>query len=128
MEWQTEKSPLARCYRRWQRLKKTCNALRRARWLKKNINNLANTNNRKRNARATRFLLLPTMSTKTFSFAEVVQGRDASVRVTDDNLFYAVDLVMVVTGKNRDDAGKALRRLSDEVFPSDKMSDRTFPG
>jgi len=59
-----------------------------------------------------------------FSFAEIVQGRDASVRVTHDGLLYAVDLVMVVTGKNRDDAGKALRRLTDDIFQSDKMSER----
>jgi hypothetical protein len=54
----------------------------------------------------------------------VVQGRDASVRVTEDGLLFAVDLVMVMTGSSRDDAGKALRRLSDEVFQSDKLSDR----
>ena len=59
-----------------------------------------------------------------FSFAEVVQGRDANVRVTDDGLLYAVDLAMVVTGHNRDDAGKSLRRLSDEIFQSDKFADR----
>lgn len=59
-----------------------------------------------------------------FSFAEIVHGRDASVRVTHDGLLYAVDLVMVVTGKNRDDAGKALRRLTDDIFQSDQMSVR----
>lgn len=32
------------------------------------------------------------------SFAEIVGGRDASVRLTEDKLIYAVDLVMVVTG------------------------------
>lgn len=62
------------------------------------------------------------------SFAEIVQGRDASVRVTVDGMIYAVDLVMVVTGLSRDDAGKTLRRLSDETFPSDKLSERTLPG
>ena len=36
---------------------------------------------------------------KVMSFAEVVQGRDASVRVTQDGYLYAVDLVMVMTGK-----------------------------
>jgi hypothetical protein len=35
---------------------------------------------------------------KYFSFAEIIQGRDASVRVTDDGLLYAVDLVKVMTG------------------------------
>lgn len=43
---------------------------------------------------------------KTISFAEIVHGRDASVRVTEDNLLYAVDLAMVVTGKDRDHAGQ----------------------
>jgi hypothetical protein len=43
---------------------------------------------------------------KTISFAEIVHGRDASVRVTDDKLLYAVDLVMVMTGKNRNYAGQ----------------------
>ena len=59
-----------------------------------------------------------------FSFAEVVQGRDANVRVTDDGLLYAVDLAMVVTGKNRDDSGKALRNISDEIFLSGKFAAR----
>jgi hypothetical protein len=36
---------------------------------------------------------------KLISFAEIVQGRDASVRITEDNLIYAVDLVCVVTGE-----------------------------
>jgi len=65
---------------------------------------------------------------KVFSFAEVVQGRDANVRITDDGLLYAVDLCMVVTGHNRDDAGKTLRRLSDEIFSSEKFSERNTGG
>ncbi len=40
------------------------------------------------------------------SFAEIIKGRDASVRVTDDNLVYAVELAMVFTGKGRDYAGQ----------------------
>lgn len=35
---------------------------------------------------------------KYFSFAEIVQGRDESVRVSDDGLLSAVDLARVVTG------------------------------
>jgi hypothetical protein len=58
------------------------------------------------------------------SFAELVQGRDASVRVTDDNLIYAVDLTMVVTGKERDYSGQILRTLSCEVFQSGKFIER----
>ena len=33
------------------------------------------------------------------SFADIVQGRDATVRVTEDKLIYAADLVMAVTGE-----------------------------
>ena len=58
------------------------------------------------------------------SFAEIVQGRLASVRVTVDGLIYAVDLVMVMTGLNRNDAGQALRRLSDKVFHSGNLTER----
>lgn len=65
---------------------------------------------------------------KTFSFAEIIHGRDASVRVTNDGLLYAVDLVMVMTGASRDYAGQHLRRLPDETFSSCKLHDRSFPG
>ena len=43
---------------------------------------------------------------KSFSFEEIVCGRDAGVRLTDDGLLYAVDLSMVVTGKDRDHAAQ----------------------
>ena len=65
---------------------------------------------------------------KLFSFAEVVQGRDASVRVTEDGLLYAVDLVMVMTGKDRNNSGRDLRDLPDETFPSTNFVDRKLPG
>ena len=61
---------------------------------------------------------------KLFSFAEVVQGRDASVRVTEDGLLYAVDLVMVMSGKDRNNSGRDLRDLSDAVFQSTNFVDR----
>ena len=61
---------------------------------------------------------------KLFSFAEVVQGRDAGVRVTEDGLLYAVDLVMVMSGKDRNNSGRDLRDLSDAVFQSTKFVDR----
>lgn len=69
-----------------------------------------------------------TTTAKSISFAEIVQGRDASVRITEDGLLYAVDLVMVVTGLSRDDAGRTLRRLSDEIFSSDKLSEKNTGG
>lgn len=54
--------------------------------------------------------------TNLISFDEIVKGRGASVRVTDDGMLYAVDLVMVVTGGSREDAVKALRRLPYETL------------
>ena len=68
------------------------------------------------------------LSNKYFSFAEIVKGRDASVRVTDDMMFWVVDLAMVVAGKSRDDAGMIIRRIPEEVFPSVKMTERSMPG
>ncbi len=62
------------------------------------------------------------------SFAEIIHGRDATVRVTHDHMIYAVDLVMVMTGLARDQAGLALRRLSDEKFSSIKMIERNTGG
>ena len=58
------------------------------------------------------------------SFEEIIQGRDSSVRVTDDSLLYAVDLVMAMTGHTRDNAGKTLRRLDPAKFHPDKLSER----
>jgi hypothetical protein len=53
---------------------------------------------------------------KCISFDEIVKGRDATVRVTDDGYLYAVDLVMVVTGKDKNNSALDIRRLSDDVF------------
>ena len=58
------------------------------------------------------------------SFEEIVKGRDASVRVTDDGLLYAIDLVKVATGQSRDDSGKVLRRLSETIFSAEKFTKR----
>ena len=62
------------------------------------------------------------------SFAEIVQGRDATVRVTPDGMICVIDLVMVMTGQDRNYAGFTLRRLPEEDFPSHKYCDRRFPG
>lgn len=43
---------------------------------------------------------------KLLSFAELVQGRDSSVRVTDDGLLDMVDLTMVVHGSARNYASQ----------------------
>ena len=67
-------------------------------------------------------------SLKSVSFAEIVQGRDSSVRITDDGLLFAVDLAMVMTSKNRNDAGQALRNIPDEFFSSVKITERNTGG
>ena len=64
---------------------------------------------------------------KLISFAEIVHGRDSTVRVTADGMLYAVDLVMVMTGSSRDDAGETLRCLLDEIFLSVNFTDWQFP-
>lgn len=53
---------------------------------------------------------------KLLSFAEIVQGRDASVRVTDDGMLDVVDLVMVVTGKNCNHSNELLRNIKSSLF------------
>lgn len=47
---------------------------------------------------------------KLLSFAELVQGRDSSVRVTDDGMLDVVDLVMVVHGAARNYASQVFSR------------------
>lgn len=39
-----------------------------------------------------------TIMMKTLSFSEIVRGRDASVRVTEDGYLYAIELTQVMTG------------------------------
>jgi hypothetical protein len=55
--------------------------------------------------------IMSSCAPSSISFAQLLQGRDVSVRVTSDGLIYAIDLVMVVTGLERDQAGLALRRV-----------------
>ena len=44
----------------------------------------------------------------TISFSQIVKGRDASVRVTDDNMIHLVNLVMVAHGSSRTYASQVL--------------------
>jgi hypothetical protein len=62
------------------------------------------------------------------SFAEIVQGRDSNVRMTHDGLIYAVDLVMVVTGKNRNDSAKDIRNIDPLSFSDNKFVTRKLSG
>lgn len=50
------------------------------------------------------------------SFAQIVQGRDASVRVIEDGLADLVDVVMVVTGKDCNCSNELLRDLKPSLF------------
>jgi hypothetical protein len=62
------------------------------------------------------------------SFAEIIHGRDASVRVTHDGFIYVVDLVMAVTGLDRNHSGNALRRVIDKNLLSLNLSERNTGG
>lgn len=55
-------------------------------------------------------------NSKSISFDELVKDRNSTVRMSPDKLLYAVDIVMVVTGKNRDDSAKVIRDLPNNVF------------
>ncbi len=55
--------------------------------------------------------LVDGMETKTMSFAEIVRGRNASVRMTDDKMLHAVDLVLVAHGGSRDYAAHVSSKI-----------------
>jgi hypothetical protein len=65
-----------------------------------------------------------------FSFADVVQGKNAFVRVTSDDFIWAVDLsvAIMMNGHERDYAAQALRDIPDNIFPSRKFIFRKMPG
>ena len=62
-----------------------------------------------------------TCSKPALSFAELVKGRDASVRVLDDGIADLVDLVMVVTGKNCNHSNELLRNIPNSLFDNEKI-------
>lgn len=55
------------------------------------------------------------------SFAAIVQGRDSSVRVTEDGLGDIIDVVMVVTGKDCNHANACFRALNPSLFDNQKV-------
>ena len=65
---------------------------------------------------------------KNLSFEEIVQGRESTVRVTDDGMIFAVDLTMAVTGKDRNHAGITLNTLPEDVFSPFKIIERKMNG
>jgi hypothetical protein len=60
-------------------------------------------------------------ATTSISFKEIVNGRDATVRVTHDSLLYAVDLVATMTGKDVNQANECLRDLNQSLFNKNKF-------
>ena len=58
---------------------------------------------------------------KMLSFAEIVQGRDSSVRITHDGLFDVVDTVMVLTGKNCNHSNEVLRNLKPSLYATENF-------
>lgn len=65
---------------------------------------------------------------QSISFAEIIRGRDSTIRVTHDHLIYAVDLVIVVSDLERNQAGLALRRVIEKNLLSIKMIERNTGG
>ena len=61
---------------------------------------------------------------KLISFADIVHGRDSSVRITDDGLFDVMDTVTVVTGKDCNQANETLRNLKPTLFDKVKFCTR----
>jgi hypothetical protein len=53
---------------------------------------------------------------KAISFAKVVEGREASVKVTEDGLIDVVETVKVVTNKDCNQANETLRNLKSNLF------------
>lgn len=75
------------------------------------------------------YLLMSDLSlVETFSFSCLIRDREADVRMIDKTHFVTNDLVMVMSGKNRDDSAKLIRNLSIERFPRERFSYITLPG
>jgi hypothetical protein len=55
------------------------------------------------------------------SFAEIVKGRESTVKVSSDGLLCSADVVMVMTGKNSNHSNETLRDLSPSLFDSKKF-------
>ena len=65
---------------------------------------------------------------ETFSFSCLIRDRVADVRIINKTHFATVDLVMVMSGKSRDDSAKLIRNLSNERFPRERLSYASLPG
>ena len=69
---------------------------------------------------------MPTVQAITFE--EVIEGQASTVRVTEDKMIVANDLIMAITGSNRNDAAKTLARIPEDIFSHDKLSIKNLPG
>ena len=60
----------------------------------------------------------------------LIEGVDTptKVRVTEDEMIYAVDLVMAITRKNRNEGGLILRNLDPADFPAHYFKTISTPG
>lgn len=67
------------------------------------------------------------MATRTIAFDELVPGSDG-VRITEDGLLWAVDLVVAVKGGSRSNAARDLREIPDELFSNQKLIRKSMPG
>ena len=65
---------------------------------------------------------------QTVSFDELKPGSSVRVLKEQPPLIYAVDIAMIVTGKDKNQAGAALRAIPDDHFRSTKFIERTPPG
>jgi hypothetical protein len=62
--------------------------------------------------------------TKVLSFNGIFTSNNNIVRVTDDNMIYAVDLTVAVTGKDRRHAAQTIRDIDEKYFDKTKFSER----
>jgi hypothetical protein len=72
--------------------------------------------------------ILPCLKCIKVSFSSITQTSNADVRFANNEWFAAVDLAMAVSGKNKDDAGKDVRCLNDDIFPMTNFRCMTLPG
>ena len=64
---------------------------------------------------------------QTISFNEIKPGATVRILMEEPPLIYAVDIVMVVTGKNNDDANKALRNIPEYLYRQERFAYRNPP-
>ena len=60
------------------------------------------------------------------TFSELVPN--GYVTTTEDNMLYAVELVMVTNDKSLNDANETLRNISNKIFNKEKILTEKMPG